>query len=140
MTKYWLKVLPSVLLPGHILPILAAVGKIVLPKVVETLGSWSVKLLPDLPCDYSGETRVRRASRDPTASLSRSDSNGELASVWNEFIFFTGRKWAHSYLSTSRAGMRKSLPSGKAASSPRWIIWRTFSALQLHRSERVSGV
>jgi hypothetical protein len=37
------------------------------------------------------------------------------------------------------AGILISLPRRNPASSPRWNIWRTFSALQPQRSARVSG-
>ena len=70
--------LPGVLLACHILPVFTAIREIQLPEIIDALRSWSVKLLPDLPCDYSRETRVSRASRDSTAILSSTDGKGEL--------------------------------------------------------------
>jgi hypothetical protein len=48
MAEHRLEVLPGVLLAGDVLPILATVGEIELPEIVEAIGGRRVQLLPNL--------------------------------------------------------------------------------------------
>src|SRR5687767_13862366 len=53
---------PCVLLARNILHILAAVGEVKQPQIIEPLRGRSIELMPNLVRDYAGEARVIRAS------------------------------------------------------------------------------